>query len=237
MTTIVTGFLKNVNTNKRKIDTYMEHGKQLLSLFCNKIMFVEQDVYDTYLKDEFFPTTHFVIVKRKDNYLYEYMDHLTDPVFYTDNYGKDTMEYMMLICHKTEWVKKAIENNFFHSDQFVWIDFGIRHVLSSCQVIDAVLTKTYDCVRIAAGKTSLDSAIPISILHRVHWYFLGGIFGGNASSLCEFADKMKTLCIDIIKKNNILCWEVNIWFILYKMYPTLFSPYYSDHNNSMIVLY
>jgi hypothetical protein len=36
--------------------------------------------------------------------------------------NKDTLEYMITICHKTEWIKEAIDLNFFNTTNFTWID-------------------------------------------------------------------------------------------------------------------
>jgi hypothetical protein len=59
------------------------------------------------------------------------------------------------MCNKTEWVKKAIELNTFKTEQFVWVDFGIKHM---CNCSDEEFEKkiinlnmnNYSKVRIAS---------------------------------------------------------------------------------------
>ena len=49
----------------------------------------------------------------------------------TDNPNKDNLQYLFVQCHKTEWIKHAIDVNYFNSDQFIWIDFGIYHIFNN----------------------------------------------------------------------------------------------------------
>ena len=48
----------------------------------------------------------------------------------TTNPKKDTIEYMMTMCHKTEFVRMAIEMNLFNSTQYIWMDLGIKHMMT-----------------------------------------------------------------------------------------------------------
>jgi len=71
----------------------------------------------------------------------------------------------------------------------------------------------------------------------MHWLFLGGIFGGSSKKLVEFADLTKRKCIETIKKENTIMWEVNIWYLIYLEHPELFDTYISDHNKTMLIEY
>jgi len=66
------------------------------------------------------------------------------------------------------------------------------------------------------------------------WYFAGGVFGGSAKSLIQFADLVKTETINIINSLNTVMWEVNIWYLVYINNKELFEPYYCNHNISII---
>ena len=35
---------------------------------------------------------------------------------------------MFINCNKTEVIREAIELNYFNTEDFIWLDFGIRHV-------------------------------------------------------------------------------------------------------------
>jgi hypothetical protein len=142
------------------------------------------------------------------------------------------------MCNKTEWIRKAIENDIFNSKNFIWIDFGIKQVCNWSDnefilKLDNLQVKNYDKVRIG-HIWDLSVIYDSDILKQITWYFAGGVFGGNKNILLKFADLMKDKCIEIMNITDSIMWEVNIWYILYKETPDLFEPYSCNHNNSII---
>uniref|UniRef100_A0A6C0AZ36 Glycosyltransferase n=1 Tax=viral metagenome TaxID=1070528 RepID=A0A6C0AZ36_9ZZZZ len=242
MTTIVTAFLFTNNQNKglhRNIDSYMEHGKKLLLSDKNMVIFMEEDIYNQYYKDiQFDENKRFYFIKRENLYLYDYYEQLENFNIITDNPGKDTIDFIFVQCHKTEWVKEAIEKNPFNSEQFVWVDFCIYHVIRNDEIfyscINEITEKKHEnCIRIATGIANAG----IDIYRQIKWSFLGGIFGGDKDTLLFFAEKMKEKCISIITTHKTIMWEINIWYLLHEDNPTLFSGYIAGHNASMMQLY
>ena len=156
----------------------------------------------------------------------------------TDNPRKDTREYMSIQCHKTEWVRMAIEMDPFHTEQFIWVDFGIFHIMDSEDKFRLSLQNMtnilVDGVRIAScwdlSKHSNESAL----MQKIHWYFAGGIFGGDKANLLSFAALMKIAVNQIITNKKSITWEVNIWYMLYKKHPTLFLPYSASHDYTIL---
>lgn len=143
---------------------------------------------------------------------------------------------MFIQCYKTEFVKKAIEVNTYNTDQFIWIDFGIFHTINNDALFIHLmnnLTNEYDCVRIAGGYY-LEH---FDVYRQISWCFLGSIFGGPANKLLEFATLMKEKCITTIQNEKTIIWEINLWYLIYKEYPELFSRYIANHNPSMIAWY
>ena len=132
MTTIVSGLLTDVNYyNNNNIEKYIINGKKLLELDLKKIIFIEEHIFDLYFKEFKNNNNIFYFINKKDLYFYEYIKDLINFVPITDNCEKDTMEYMFAICNKTEWVRKAIEINPYNTEQFVWLDFGLYHVINN----------------------------------------------------------------------------------------------------------
>ena len=242
-TTIISSFLSNVNSN-RSTDIYVGYGKKLLELNIPKIIFIEKDVYDTYLTMNTYENTHFVFIERSDINLYEHVDKITNFSIHSDNKTKDTIDYMITICSKTHWVKKGVELNIFNTEQFVWIDFGLYHMVkdeSEFKIyIHNMMTKYYENIRIS-GIWDLNSIkynnLEIDIYNRIMWYFSGCIFGGNPEKLVLFANLVNEKCIQIINEKKTLIWEVNVWFLVYKDHPELFDHYKSDHNILTIIYY
>lgn len=243
MTTIVSGFLSkfNENTNHRSIDQYYEHGIKLLKINVPKIIFVDELMYDKIkLHDNEF--TKIVLYDRKESYLHPYInsEHLTNFELHSTNPNKDTMDYMFIICNKTEWVKKAIEINYFNTNQFIWIDFGIHHVIESEDKLNNYVlnlqNKLYHNIRIASI-WNINYTYNVDIYKNIAWYFAGGVFGGDKEQLLLFAEKMKMECIKIITEKKTIMWEVNVWYLIYKQYNDLFDCYICDHNDTIISNY
>ena len=226
--TLVSGF---ININNKNVDKYIINGAKLIQHNINKIIYIEYDFYNKYLKDIEYnkENTQFRFYNKDEIYLYKYINKINiDNII--RNKEKDTIEYMMIQCNKTEWLRLAIAENYYKTNNFVWIDFGIYHVLK--EPFPSFNFKSWNKIRIAGGIYRGSN-----IYNSICWFFLGGIIGGDKDKLLFFADKVKEKCIDIINNNGILLWEINIWYLVYLQYPDLFDVYKADHNNSMIELY
>ena len=269
---IVSSFISNINQQK-SIEKYIEYGKILLSdkISNFKIFFIERRIYNTYFNDDtdimktlytfkyedkkynyiILDRVIFVFFEKNDNYLYNYINEITQFNINTDNPGKDTLEYMFVQCHKTEWMKIAInlieliktEKVIDDNLQFIWIDFGIFHIFNNETLFYNEIENMSSRPMQLKDKVRIGSCIhPTSIYHsdiykNIAWYFAGGVFGGSADTLLKFANLMKCKCISIIKERNHLMWEVNIWYLIYLKHPELFEPYNCDHNASIIANY
>lgn len=269
---IVSAFISNVNQQK-SMSQYIDYGKHLLSTDISnlKITFMERKIYD-----EYFQTYHkkyifkydlkeyeyiiqdniiFVFFEKNDNYFYNYIDEITNFNINTDNPSKDTLEYMFIQCHKTEWMKMGIQLtshikngnimcNLQEYTNFIWVDFGIYHIFNNnTELFNNEFKKLNKKHIFSHDKIRIGSCIPPSntyhtdIYRNIAWYFAGGVFGGKSDVLVKFADTMKQECINIIKERKHLMWEVNIWYLLYLKEPHMFEPYLCNHNSTIIANY
>jgi len=235
MTTIVSAFLSNANSY-RGVSKYIEYGVKLLTIDTPKIIFVEKAIYDEHFANDIFPQTKFVFIEKTDNYLYEQMENITQFEVVSTNPGKDTLEYMFVQCNKTEWVKQAIELDTFNTEQFIWIDFGIYHMINSEDFSDYVykmIQKNYNKIRIA-GCWDFNAYYHHNYNSKVLWYFAGSVFGGDKTSLCKFADLMKKRCLDFIDEHKKIIWEVNLWYFIYNDNKDLFDVYNCGHDKTIV---
>ena len=243
MATIVTAFITQINhIDFRSAEKYIELGKKLLSQPIPTVCFLEKHIYDEYFADslQLFPDTEFIMFERNQNYLMAYESQLTQFRVDSDNPTKDTIGYMFTQCHKTEWVRMAIESNPFHTTNFVWIDFGIFHMIRDDMAfalhLEKMTRKKYETVRIASC-VDPNLECESDIYHRISWFFAGSVFGGSANKLIEFANRMKSFCLDMITTRNHLMWEINVWYLLHKQEPGMFDPYRANHNVSILENY
>jgi len=142
--------------------------------------------------------------KQNIYYLYNFINEITNFSINTNNPNKDNLEYLFVQCHKTEWIKLAIDNNYYNSDQFIWLDFGIYHIFNNNidlfnKSIYSLLDKNYNLIRIASIWNP-DLIYNTNIHQSICWYFAGGVFGGSKTLLLKFADIMKNKFITYIKE-------------------------------------
>jgi hypothetical protein len=252
-TTIVSAFLKSANERKdRTTEIYLEHGKRLIECGISMVLFMDESLIET----EYFqnPPEHLCILpfKRENIYLYDnqYKDQLTDFNVSTDFSEKDTLDYMLLICNKTEFIRDAIEKNPFSCEQFVWVDFGIHHIFpqdNPCYFKECIQTtfsqtnpeSLFQTVRIGSIWNPYMNYFnhPEDIYKKIAWYFAGGVFGGSKEKLLEFSRLTKNKCLQVIQERKSIMWEVNVWYLVFQENASLFSPYSCDHNASLIFNY
>jgi hypothetical protein len=139
-------------------------------------------------------------------------------------------------------VKRAIEENLFGTDQFIWMDFGIYHMIKDDSLFQKyvmqMMVQTYlECIRIPSCWNPDTYICHKDIYKDIAWFFAGSVFGGNQESLLVFAEKMREKCVDLIEHKKHLMWEINVWYLLYLDNPSLFSHYTCGHNTTIISNY
>jgi hypothetical protein len=238
--TIVTSFVCNSNNRKdRSIDKYIELGKVLLQTKIPKVIFMDEQIYDKF--SEYFNEYNFFIkINQKDLYLNNYLDKITSFDINSTFKDKDTLNYFITICNKTEFIKRAILLNIFDTPNFIWVDFGIKHVFNCdnnefIRHIENLNNKVYDNQLRVASIWNLQKKQEFDIYKDVTWYFAGGVFGGSKEKILWFAYKTKEMCLRVIEEKKTLLWEVNIWYLIYLENPDLITPYYCGHDPSIII--
>ena len=197
-----------------------------------RLLFIDRAVISHFGEGD--DNTRIIPTSLEELYLHKYNNQIKVSV-QTDNPEKDTFDYFVIQCHKTEWIKQAIESDYFTSMQYIWIDIGIDKLLKT-PINASALTHAYPLVRIASI-WNLDKLYSADLYHSICWYFAGTVFGGHRDALIEFARIQRDMCMQLITQKKLLMWEVNIWYLLWRTRPDLFIPYKCDHDSSIINLY
>jgi hypothetical protein len=172
----VTAFMTNINRrNDRGIQKYIDLGHKLLSVRIPQIVFMEQAVFDEHFRSRYahlanktddkesspnfsyggktyeyvvFGRLTFVFFEKNDMYFESHRSGITEFSVHTPHPNKDTLDYMFVQCHKTEWVAMALELDLARfgsrmlGDMYMWVDFGIRHMFPSalfnCALMDSI---------------------------------------------------------------------------------------------------
>ncbi len=233
---IVSSFLTEINNrNDRNTQNYIDLGIKLLETPFKKMIFLDKIIWD-HIDRKKYSNTEFIKIDKKDLFLYKYKDKLTNFVATDNNNNKNTIEYMFLICNKTEFIRRAIKHYNNKNNQYIWVDFGIRHIFKTDQQFKSSIKKLfnrYDQIRIGSI-WNLQHHYNVNPYKNIMWYFAGGIFGGNQDKLLIFADLVKTECLRVVTDLKLIMWEVNIWYMVYIKNVKLFSTYECDHNMTLI---
>lgn len=235
---LVTAFLSDINQRKdTNINVYIKNGSKLLKTPINKILYIDSALYDRF-DTKSYPKTTIIPIEKNDIYLYQYQDKIKHMDTITRNKSKDTYEYMFLMCNKTEFIRAAIKKTKKKYDQYIWVDFGIRHIFEN----DREFYESFLSFKNKYKKVRIGSIWNLKnhynfIYTQVAWYFAGGVFGGPPDKLIKFADKTKKECLIVIESFEKILWEVNIWYMVYLKNKDLFLPYQCDHNVSLIKNY
>lgn len=243
--TIVSAFVSGRNCNRSAAE-YLQFARGLLDANCPKIIFVDPGFAMLISERE---NLKLLCCNPDEFYLTKKATEHSCPNFskINGNHKKDTLEYLILMCNKTEFMREAVATNPFGTEGFVWVDFGMKHVcpelsdaeysglletLSSKPLLEEELRS----VRIARI-WDLEQQPCGHILHNVQWYFAGGVFGGTAATLIEFADKTRAKCLEITIEYGLLTWEVNVWYLIWLENKELFFPYHNWHDVRLLTNY
>ena len=247
--TIVSAFISGRNCNRSAAE-YLQFARGLLDAKCPKIIFVDEQTASN-LGFWGKPVQCKIIVVDPNKF---YLTSATGATGATQNFfmvngnkEKDTLEYLILMCNKTEFMREVVATNPFGTEGFVWVDFGMKHVCPDIsdaeysQLIETLASKPLLdeelwSVRIARI-WNLEQQPSGHVLYDVQWYFAGGVFGGTAATLVEFADKVRAKCLEIIDTHGLLTWEVNVWYMVWLENKELFSAYHNWHDVRLLTNY
>lgn len=279
--TIVSAFMTQINIrDDRNIQKYIDFGHALLHIHIRQIIFLERDVFersfcsayrhlrkDTGTCSEYTPRSFvygnrtytyvvfghltFVFFEKTNMYLTAYRESATEFSLQTPYPKKDTLDYMFVQCHKTEWLAIAIslDSALFGGSSldgmYVWMDFGIRHMYSSDIAFESAVYRLRDrhanakekwnrMLIYAPGCWDATRVYHQDIYRNVFWIFSGTTFGGGAGAILEFARRTREKCIELLTTKRHLMWEVNVWALIFRDCPALFSLFYGDHNASLL---
>ena len=192
----------------------------------------------------------FVFFRICDLFLWSYREMAHRFKLNTGNPAKDTLEYMMVQCQKSEWM--AIASQLYQktregSKEYVWIDFGVFHMFQG--KIDVFQTELYKMssrihrrlIQFGESESSRGEIMFArcwdpnhvyygDIYKDVNWLFAGSVFGGCSSRIQQFALRVREKCLQVLREKNTLMWEINIWVLIYREYPEMFAFYPSDHS-------
>jgi len=215
----------------RSIDTYLEKSKFLLNLDVNLVVFVDDDEIVKYIekiRKRYMNRTKIIKMNITELPYYTHFDVINNiREKYPKNGIKDTPAFAILMWSKFYFLQEAIKKNYFLTDQFMWVDFGITHIAKTENYIDSFNSKSE---KISIQCITLPTADITKIQELNVWkcYLGGGIIGGNTEYMLKLIDKFNYYLTFFIQ-NNVAPLEDNIVAYIFYKHPELFEPYYGHY--------
>lgn len=153
---------------------------------------------------------------------------------------KDTVEYLILMNTKTEYVSRVIKVNPFNSTHFAWVDFNIFHIFVGREPYATYLFETISKRKMAKRYLTLPGCWgkpyvrDESLTNDICWRFCGGFFIGSADRMLDFQQEYENHFETFLRERKKLVWEVNFWAYLELHHGLSVVWYAGDHNESIL---
>lgn len=237
--TIVTGYLNikikrpaKSNTANQTYD-YIEKSRGTLQIPQYMVIYCSEDIIDdvTKIREEasLLNKTKIIPITLKNNlYMFDRLDKIRENVA-KNNPPYDIPEYILAVNSRYGYLQNAIENNYFQTDYFAWVDFSASHIVN-IPANKTVEIKSHDKVRIGWIARYSNNQFVYN-----HYCLGGGLFSGHKEIMMEM---IKLHHSEFIKLTE-MGYNINddkLLFIIMEQNPYLFDTYYSDYKNLFIKL-
>lgn len=223
----------------RAKEFYLNYGEFILSLPVNLVIYCDEEDREHMLKFReskgFLEQTKVVCKKLSDFELYDLVETIKENRIKTDHYGQrpDRLShYSALTNIKFEMINGAIDNDYFNSNYYGWIDFGVCHF--SGFYIHALIR----ALKVYRQKVSccFIHYQPKDVVTNVEEYNRHKLFGMAAGFITGHKDYFHPACTNGIKyfRETVEAGyghhEEQILHLIYHHHPELFDFYFGDYH-------
>ena len=237
--TIVTGYLNikikrpaKSNTINQTYD-YIEKSRGTLQIPQYMVIYCSEELIDDVhkIREEagLLNKTKIIKITLEDNlYMADKLDKIRENV--AKNIPPyDIPEYILAVNSRYDYIQNAIENNYFNTDYFAWVDFSASHIVNipPNKIIEP---KSHDKVRIGWIARHSNNQFVYN-----HHCLGGGIFSGHKEIMMEL---IKLHHSEFVKLTE-MGYNINddkLLFIIMEQNPYLFDTFFSDYKNLFIRL-
>jgi len=237
--TIITGFLNirikrpaKSNTTNQTYD-YIEKSRGTLQIPQYMVIYCSEDIIDdvTKIREEagLLHKTKIIKITLENNlYMADKLDKIRENVA-KNNPPYDIPEYILAVNSRYGYIQNAIENNYFNTDYFAWVDFSASHIVNipPNKIIEP---KSHNKVRIGWIARHSNNQFVYN-----HHCLGGGIFSGHKEIMMEL---IKLHHLEFIKLTE-MGYNINddkLLFLIMEQNPNLFDTFFSDYKNLFIRL-
>ena len=231
----------------RKFSEYLSWFKETLKIPTSMVVYVDPSLVDFVSESrKGLPTK--IIPQKLDEIPYYFLREEIDKILSSSEYKeriKDPQRlecinclYNIVIFSKFQWVKRAIEDDYFNSDVFLWLDAGLSRLF-----YEVPLTNPYPSTNaLGAFESNKDKAIIQTSMSYypdlVHanecgqeyfWdnrsWVMAGLWGGYKQPMIKFCDLIDDTLQNKMIGNSIINNEQIAMAYVYKNNPELFLAF------------
>ena len=237
--TIVTGYLdiKIKRSYKREtpnqIYDYLEKSRGTLQIPQYMVIYCSEEIIEVVskIREEAGLLNKTKIIKitlENDLYMVDKLDKIRENV--AKNISPYNIpEYILAVNSRYGYIQSSIENNYFNTDYFAWVDFSISHIVD-IPPNKIIHPPSHEKVRIGWIARYTDNQIVYD-----HYCLGGGIFAGHKKIMMEL---IKIHHIEFVRLTE-MGYNINddrLLYIIMEKNPYLFETYFSYYNNLFIRL-
>lgn len=238
--TLVTGYYqiidKEPNVRRRSMESYFRHFEFIAKMDVPKIVHINERFRTRCIEilDRLSPNKKYKVIGIEDGGLpTEKYRHYGESCKMYDNSSPITgkMDYFLVTTAKQFWLNESSINNPFDTEYFIWMDFGINHIVDLSNFhIDEIIDNIPNEIRICQlMPTALEEIKDYTRFYSVSMgKIAAGVITGDIKYIRKFMD-LFIIEIDNMFKNNRICLEEQLIGSMTAKYPWLFSLYYADY--------
>jgi hypothetical protein len=244
-TTIVSALY---NINRHLIDGrtwqyYLDWFSATLKLKCPMVLFVQEDIVDLVKNIRKDLPTHIVVQTLEEipfYYLKDKIDSIISDASYLNKIqSPDRIEcklalYNIIQYSKFEWLKRAIQENWFDSTHFFWMDAGCSRFFNGFEKLSS--SKLPSKFLIQGNVNTNKIIVDDSYKWRSDCVLVGTFFGGPKYYVTIVSDKIKKLLDEEMISENMINNEQIALAYIQKRYPELFDVYIELNSGHLPIL-
>jgi hypothetical protein len=228
--TIVTGFIDMNAAVKKHKYSYIERSEGTLKIPQYMVVFVTKDIEDhiieTRKKYGLLDKTRIIIIEKKDLYMYDRRIEM-ETCAKKNQSPYNNPYYIMSVNSRYNYLKRSIEKNYFNTDYFGWVDFGLSHIVAmeNNRGIHKLGYNNPYKIRIAWISRIKKSTKKIVFDHAA---MCGGVYMGHKYTMLKLINLHDYEFKQMMKFGHCINDDKLLYFI-YQKYPELFDMFHSGY--------
>lgn len=240
---------RDSNGDGRTFDEYLSWFKETLKVKSPMVIYVDESLKDFVEENrKNLPTK--IITQSLEEVPYYFLNNKIQEILNDETYkskigSPQRVEckmslYNVVIYSKFKWIKEVIQNNYFETDYFMWIDAGLSRFFPQHGV-----NTNYQYPNENAVETLLENKDSVLIQTTMSYYpdlvnaekcyedyfwdartwIMAGLWGGGAEVLNRFCDMIDDILQEKMMKNGVINNEQNAMAYAYKNNEDMFVAF------------